>query len=87
MKKKILIVLEEIIQGIPSGVITVTDNLISKIYKENDIQIITNKTHWILKNKNNFKYIKKIRKNKIKFSSYSELDFYLKRNYLNCLLN
>lgn len=79
MKKKILIVLEEIIQGIPSGVITVTDNLISKIYKENDIQIITNKTHWILKNKNNFKYIKKIKKNKIKFSSYSELDFYLKK--------
>ena len=34
MSKNILIVLEEIIQGIPSSVVSVTENLIQGIYKK-----------------------------------------------------
>ena len=57
MKKKILIILEEIIQGIPSGVVSVTDNLIEGINKDFEVSIITNKTHWITNKKINFKNI------------------------------
>jgi len=40
MKKKLLIVMEEIIQGIPSGVVSVTDNLIGGIYKKNYLRYL-----------------------------------------------
>lgn len=79
MKKKILIVMEEIIQGIPSGVVSVTDNLVGGIYKDYDLTIISNKTHWIINKKNNFKNIKKIKKEKIDFYTYSELNFLLQK--------
>jgi teichuronic acid biosynthesis glycosyltransferase TuaC len=81
MKKKILIVLEEIIQGIPSGVVSVTDNLIGGIYKDFEVTILTNKTHWITNQKHNFKNINRIKKEKINFYTYSELNFFLQKRF------
>ena len=81
MDKKILIVLEEIIDGIPSGVISVTENLIKGIYKEKNVSILTNKSHWILKQNNNSTYINKIKKDKVNFYTYSELNFFLGKNF------
>lgn len=77
MNKKILIVLEEIIQGIPSGVISVTENLIAGIYKKNNIYILTNKTHWISDKKDKFKFINKTKKVKFNLYTYSELNYFL----------
>ena len=82
MSKKILIILEEIVQGIPSGVISVTENLINGIYKKNKIFILTNKTHWISYKKSKFKFINKIKKEKINFYTYSELNYFLKSKIL-----
>ncbi len=79
MSKNILIVLEEIIQGIPSGVVSVTENLIQGIYKKNNVSILTNNSHWIMNGKNNFRFIKKINKKKIKLYTYSELSYFLEK--------
>lgn len=82
MNKKILVVLEEIIDGIPSGVISVTENLIKGIYNNKNISILTNKSHWILKQNNNKStYINKIKKDRINFYTYSELNFFLNKNF------
>lgn len=82
MSKKILIILEEIIQGIPSGVVSVTENLLEGIYKKNNVFILTNKTHWILNKNSKFKYINKTEKEKFNFYTYSELNYFLQSKFL-----
>ena len=82
MSKNILIVLEEIIQGIPSGVVSVTENLIQGIYKKNNLSILTNNSHWIIK-KNNFKFINKIKEKEDKFLYIFRIKFFFEKNPKN----
>lgn len=79
MKKKILIVLEEVIHGIPSGVVSVTDNLLKYIKIDHEVIILANKTHWILKKDSKFKNIVRAKKEKLNFLTYSEFNFLLKK--------
>ena len=50
MKEKILIINEEIVKGIPSGVISLTNILAKELIKNFNVKIVVNSQHWLNNN-------------------------------------
>ena len=59
MKEKIFIINEEIVKGIPSGVISLTNILAKELIKNFNVKIVVNSQHWLNNNNTSFKANKK----------------------------
>jgi len=78
MKEKILIINEEIVKGIPSGVISLTNILAKELIKNFNVKIVVNNQHWLNNNNTSYKASKK-NFHRLKLKNFEEINYLLKK--------